>query len=149
MITFAYSAKSQNSEFEEHLKAMSGLPDAEVMYLSQMNFAKAYNKALKKSKNDIVVFVREDIRIESEDFGKRLVESFEKSQFGILGVVGSTIVPMSGLVWEKEEPLVGRIWYENFEDSSENRFSEVFRNKIIPVVTVDDSFFAGEQEATS
>jgi len=141
VITFAYIANDQNIEFEKHLKVQSGILDAEVLWFREENFAKAYNEALKRAKNNVICFVREDVEIHSKEWGDKVLEYFEKTNYGILGIVGSIIVPMSGLVWEKEEPLVGHIWYEQFDAKSESKFSETFRGKVIPVVTVDDSFF--------
>lgn len=125
-----------------HLKKTSGLLETEVLYFKNEDYAKSYNHALKDAKNDVIVFVREDVEIHSDNWGEKLLESFAKTEYAILGVVGSIIVPMSGLVWEKEEPLVGRVWYETFDQQNENKFSEVFKGKIIPVIIVDDPFFA-------
>lgn len=146
MLTFVYISENQNVDLENHLREQSEIMSAEILHYKGASFAKVYNKALKDAKNDVIVFLREDIEIHSKGFGPKLLDHFSKSNYGILGLVGSVIVPMSGLVWEKEEPLVGRIWYGSFEPKSENRFSEVFRNKVIPVVTVDDVFFAVDRK---
>lgn len=146
MITFVYISEHQNVDLENHLRVQSGIAESEMLHYTDSSFAKAYNKALKDARNDVIVFLREDIEIQSKGFGSKLLDHFKKSEYGILGLVGSVIVPMSGLVWEKEEPLVGRIWYKAFDTANENRFSEVFRNKVIPVVTVDDVFFAVDRK---
>ncbi|MBS0586178.1 MAG: glycosyltransferase [Verrucomicrobia bacterium] len=141
MITFVYVAEKQDLAFENHLVASAGLGASEVLYYREDSFAKVYNKALKEAKSEIIVFARNDIEIHSLNWGKKIVDHFARTNYGILGIVGSTIVPMSGLVWEKEEPLVGRIWYHTFEPRSENKFSEVFKGQVIPVITLDDAFF--------
>lgn len=141
MITFAYVSKERKIELEKHLRFSSGIVGAEVIHFKEMKFAKAYNTALKKAKNDVICFVREDIEIQSKNWGEKFLDSFNKSSYSIVGIVGSIIVPMSGLVWEKDEPLVGRIWYETYEPQNENKFSEAFPSKIIEVVTVDDALF--------
>ncbi len=141
MITFVYVAEQQDHAFENNLVASAGLGALEVLHYKEDHFGKVYNQALKDSKSDVIAFVRNDIKICSLNWGKKVLDYFSRSNYGILGIVGSTIVPMSGLVWEKEEPLVGRIWYQTFEPKTENKFSEVFRSQIIPVLTVDDAFF--------
>ena len=120
----------------------AGLDEIEVLHFSGISFSKAYNRALKSAKNEIIVFIREDVELPAKGWGEKLLERFQTTQFGVLGVVGSIIVPMSGLVWEKEEPLVGRIWYESFDKEHEQKFSENFSGKVIPVVALDDSLFA-------
>ena len=146
MITFVYIAENKDLGFEDHLKDSSGLDDVEILHFRERNYAKAYNEALKIARYDHIIFVRDDVEIHSRNWGGKILSHFEKTNFGILGVVGSIIVPMSGLVWEKEEPLVGRIWYENYDTYNENKFSEVFTGKVIPVITIDDAFFAVDRK---
>lgn len=141
MVTFAYVASSRNYSLERNLIETSGLTGCEILYLKENHFAKAYNTALKKAQHDVIVFVRHDVEIRNSGWGQKVLDQMERGKYGIVGTVGSLIVPMSGLVWEKEEPLVGRIWYETFDNKNENRFSEVFVGKLIEVVTIDDAFF--------
>ena len=142
MLTIAYCSAKRDVRKEKRWVESSGLNDVEVLHSGLDSFAGAYNKALKMAKNEVIVFVREDVELPAAGWGEKLIERFQASNFGILGVVGSIIVPMSGLVWEKEEPLVGRIWYEEFDKQHEQKFSENFKGKIIPVVALDDSLFA-------
>lgn len=142
MITVVYIAKDKNLKFEDQLRSTVGIDGIEFLHFANQHFAKSYNQAINNSRSDYIVFIRNDVEILSKDWGKKLLETFENSDYAVLGVVGSIIVPMSGLVWEKEEPLVGRIWYGTYEERSENRFSENFPGKVISVITLDDSFFA-------
>lgn len=140
-ITFVYCSETRDFALEKNLMETSGIENTFVLHYKTTSFSKAYNKALRDSSTDIVCFVRKDVVVQSKNWGKRVLEHFEKRSFGILGIVGSIVVPMSGLVWENRDALVGRIWYEEYTPENENRFSEVFRSKVLPVVTVDDAFF--------
>lgn len=142
MITFVYIAGKRDHLFENQIKTSSGILQSEFLHFEEDEYAKVYNQALKRAKNDIIIFLRNDVEIHSKEWGSKIIEAFQKSDFSILGIVGSIIVPMSGLTWEKEEPLVGRIWYEKFDAYHENKFSEVFHGRIIPVVAIDDPFIA-------
>lgn len=142
MITVVYCGKKRDSRFEEHLRQGSGLAGLEILYYSGMHLAKNYNEAISKAENDVILFLRNDVEIQGSDWGIRLLDSYKKSDHAIIGVVGSVVVPMSGIIWEKSEPLVGRIWYESFDQKNLNKFSEIFRGRIIDVVTVEDSFLS-------
>ncbi len=141
MLTLVYCSEKRDFEREKRWVESSGSKDVEVLNFSNSSFSRGYNLALKSAKHEVIVFIREDVELPVNGWGEKLIERFQTSQFGVLGVVGSIIVPMSGLVWEKEEPLVGRIWYEKFDKSHEQKFSENFPGKIIPVVALDDSLF--------
>lgn len=142
MLTLVYCSEKRDRAKEKRWVESACLQNVEVLHYSGMAFSKAYNEALNNAQHEVIVFIREDVEIETKGFGEKLLERFQTSQFGVLGVVGSIIVPMSGLVWEKEEPLVGRIWYESFDKQHEQKFSETFLGKIIPVVALDDALFA-------
>jgi hypothetical protein len=142
MLTLVYCGEKRDLKKEKRWTESANLKDIEVLHFSSSSFSKGYNLALKSAKHEVIVFIREDVELPVHGWGEKLLERFQSSQFGVLGVVGSIIVPMSGLVWEKEEPLVGRIWYEKFDKNHEQKFSESFAGKIIPVVALDDSLFA-------
>ncbi len=142
MLTLVYCSEKRDLEKEKRWVMSVELEGIEVLHFSEASFSIGYNRALKNAKHEVIVFIREDVELPAKGWGEKLLERFKVSQFGVLGVVGSIIVPMSGLVWEKEEPLVGRIWYESFDKSHEQKFSESFAGKVIPVVALDDSLFA-------
>ena len=142
MLTIVYCGEKRDRAKEKRWVESADLQGIEVLYFSSSSFAKGYNEALNRAKNEVIVFIREDVLVPTKGWGEKLLERFEASSFGVLGVVGSIIVPMSGLLWEKEEPLVGRIWYESFDKQHEQKFSESFLGKEIPVVAIDDSLFA-------
>src|SRR3990167_4725085 len=139
MLTIVYCSEKRDLKKDKNFSKSEGV---EILWFQTDSFSKQYNEALKKAKHDVVVFLRDDVEIMTKGWVEKLLEHFNQSQFGILGTVGSIIVPMSGLVWEKEEPLIGRIWYESFDKQHEQKFSENFTGKEIPVIALDDSFFA-------
>ena len=146
MLTLIYCSSAKNKSLEEKLIHSSGLEDIEVIHLDEVDHAKGYNKGLKKALGNIVVFIRQEVEIRTQNWGQKVLEAFEKSDYAILGTVGTISVPMSGMLWEKQETLVGRMWYEKFDLSHEERFSETFRGKIIPVVALEGSFIACHKE---
>jgi len=90
---------SINSELFDALKGSIektiGLPDYELIRIDnnveKLSIAKAYNKGLSQAKNEIVVFVHEDVVFHTQNWGKVLIEQFKCSpKAGIISVAGST-----------------------------------------------------------
>lgn len=142
MITLIYELENHSKVFESQISDSSGLEGIECIRIEGKDLAKEYNLALKKAKYDMVVFLRKDVRICTRDWGRRVVDVFSTTSYGIIGTLGSLIVPMSGMLWEKEEPLCGCIWYEHYTDECKNLFGEAFHGKILDVVCLEGSFFA-------
>ncbi|SDF67915.1 Glycosyltransferase like family protein [Mucilaginibacter pineti] len=66
----------------------------------QQGICTVYNKGLLKAKYDIVCFMHEDIFIKTNDWGKKILNSFEKNpDLGLLGVIGSAYKPMTPSGW--------------------------------------------------
>jgi|LSQX01.2.fsa_nt_gb hypothetical protein len=73
-----------------------GLSDYELIKIDNtvenLSIAKAYNKGLSQAKNEIVVFVHEDVIFRTQNWGKFLVDQFNSNpNAGLIGVAGSTI----------------------------------------------------------
>ena len=59
-----------------------------------------YNKGLKESTNDIVVFCHDDIVFTKPKWAKKLINHFDDTDYGILGVAGSTEIPATAVWWQ-------------------------------------------------
>lgn len=123
------------------MKETSGIDELQCIAVEVSDLASGYNKALKKAKNDIVVFLRKDVRICTQNWGRLVVDVFSRSSHGIIGTLGSLIVPKSGMIWEREEPICGRIWYEHYNNQNKNIFGEDFNDKVLDVLCLEGSFF--------
>ena len=129
MITLIYHSEEQSPLFENQMRESSGVDEVQCLCIEGDNLAKCFNEALKSSSNDIVIFLRKGVRICSQGWGKKVIEAFASSSYGIIGTLGTLIVPMSGMLWEKEEPLCGSIWYEEYSDDCRNLFGEEFMER--------------------
>ena len=64
MISIVYSTKKNKPEYIEHLKNTSGIHKIEIVEIvndGEMSLTQAYNKGLKETTNNIVVFCHDDI----------------------------------------------------------------------------------------
>ena len=145
MITVGYSTRESKPEFIEYLKKSSGFKKIEVIEKinnGEKSLAKVYNEVLSESKTDIVVFCHDDIYFDTNSWYNKLLKHFEKSDFGILGMAGTTQMPSSGMWWENRKKMVGIVNHESDGKKWESKYSESLGNSIMETVVVDGLFIA-------
>ena len=145
MITVAYSTRESKPEFTEYLKKSSGFKKLEVIEKvnnGEKSLAQVYNEVLSESKTDIVVFCHDDIYFDTNSWYNKLLKHFEKNDFGILGMAGTTQMPSSGMWWEDRRKMVGIVNHENDGKKWESKYSESLGNSITETVVVDGLFIA-------
>jgi hypothetical protein len=145
MITVAYSTRKSKPEFTEYLKKSSGFKKIEVIEKvnnGEKSLAQVYNEVLSESKTDIVVFCHDDIYFDTNSWYNKLLKHFEKNDFGILGMAGTTQMPSSGMWWEDRRKMVGIVNHESDGKKWESKYSESLGNSITETVVVDGLFIA-------
>ena len=149
MITIIYSThkdSNYNKSFKDHLTKSIGIKNFEILEyenFNQYSLAEVYNRGIGESKNDIVVCMHNDIRLET-GWGKKLLKNFEDNQdYGIIGKAGSCYFPESGIYWEKMyQTMVGQVYHQ---PEGQKKFLSRYSAKLpelIPVVTIDGLFIA-------
>ena len=124
------------------MRKLAGVNNIQCLCVDSLNCAKGFNKAIEKARFEVVVLLKEEVRICSNDWAKRVLEAFERCSHGIIGTLGTLIIPKSGMLWEHEEPLCGSIWYEKYTPKHKNAFGEDFGLKVLDVISLDGSFIA-------
>jgi len=146
MITVVYCTRNSNPKHTEHIIKMSGLgKHIEVIEIinNGESLTKCYNRGLKAAKNNIVVFMHDDVTFETNSWGSKLIKHFDNNpEFGILGVAGTTDMPLSGRWWEDRTKMVGIVNHENEGKKWESKYSKNWANDIVEVLSVDGLFFA-------
>ena len=99
MISVVFSTREGNEKHIEHIKKTSGIHKGieVIQYINngEYSLTQLYNKALKETTNDIVVFCHDDIIFETKNWGKKLLKSFTKNEeYGIIGLAGSREIPI-------------------------------------------------------
>jgi hypothetical protein len=101
-----------------------------------------YNIGLKESKNDIVVFMHDDLILETPNMTPKIVKLFEKhSEYGIIGIAGTDKLT-SGRWWDNRENMFGVVGHIHEGKRHVNHYSKgVFNDVLKDVVIVDGLFF--------
>ena len=145
MITIGYSTRENNPTFIEHLKKTVGPKNVEIIEVvnnGEKSLTKVYNEILNQAKNDIVVLCLDDIKFEDKGWGNKIIKHFTKTNYGILGVAGTTNMPSSGMWWENRRKMVGVVNHEHLGKKWESKYSTSLGNDIEEVVVVDGLFMA-------
>ena len=145
MITIGYSTRNSNPEFQEYLKKSCGHPKVQVIEKvnnGEKNLSTVYNEIIQESIYDIVVLCHDDIYFDTKNWSKKLISHFEKSDFGIIGVAGTTDIPKSGMWWEDRSKMVGIVNHEHDGKKWESKYCNNFNNSIQEVCLIDGLFIS-------
>jgi hypothetical protein len=146
MITIGYSTRSSNKEFQEYLKKSAGHPKIQIIEKvnnGEKNLSEVYNEIISESNFDVVVLCHDDIYFDTNNWATKLVRQFDKnSDYGILGMAGTTEMPKSGMWWEDRSKMYGIVNHESEGKKWESKYSDSLGNDIKEVVVVDGVFIA-------
>ena len=143
MITVGYSTRKSNPEFIEYLKKTSGFKKINVIEKvnnGEKSLSQVYNEIISESDTDIIVLCHDDILFDTNGWYSKILKHFEKSDFGILGVAGTTFMPESGMWWEQKGRMVGIVNHEHEGKKWESKYSDSLGNGIKETVIVDGLF---------
>jgi len=147
MISVVFSTREDNPKHKEHILVTSGIyKDIEVIqYINngEYSLTEIYNKALKETTNDIVVFCHDDIILETKNWGNKILNHFKRNpNYGIIGKAGTKYMPSSGRWWDYGmTEVVGQVYHQSEGKKWLSKYNESFGNKIEDTIIVDGLFF--------
>ena len=147
MITVGYSTREHNPKFIEYLKKSSGFKKIEVIEKinnGEKSLSEVYNEILAESTTDIVVLCHDDIYFDTSSWFHKIRTHFEKSDFGILGVAGTTNMSETGRWWEtnRRKDMIGIVNHESGGKKWTSKYSDDLGKSIRQTVIVDGLFIA-------
>ena len=145
MITIGYSTRESKPEFYEYLKKSSGVHKVQVIEKvnnGEKSLSQVYNEIINESENDIVVLCHDDIYFDTNNWGKKLVKNYDKNNFDIIGVAGTTSIPESGRWWEDMTKMSGIVNHEHEGRKWESKYSSSLLNSLQEVCLIDGVFIS-------
>ena len=145
MITIAYSTRETNPELQEYFRKSSGVHNSQIIEVVNpdgKSLTEVYNEILEQSTFDIVILCHNDIYFDSNNWGQKIMNHFKRSDYGILGVAGSTQLPKSGMWWEDRTKMIGIVNHEHEGKKWTSKYSDNLGNSIKETVLVDGLFIA-------
>lgn len=138
------TVKTENVDLK-HLTDRFAHPKTEFLIYennNQYSLSEIYNKGLSESKNDIVIFMHNDLIFETPSITKKIIKLFENNpEYGIIGLAGTDTL-VSGMWWEKRDKMYGQVKHQHDGRTWKNSYSNGFGDNLKEVVCVDGLFFA-------
>lgn len=143
IIVSSHLTTEQNSNFIKHIGETIGV-NHEVKIIQNFNqysLSQVYNQAIKEyyKPDNIMIFCHPDIEFKTKNWGKLILSHFRTSDYGIIGVAGTTYLPESGRWWEHKEFMIGVVNHADDKKEWTSVYSQPFNG--IKSVTVIDGLF--------
>lgn len=146
MLTVVYCTRQTNPEHKEHLIKSSGLhKNIEVIEIinNGESLTSCYKRGLAQAKNNHVVFCHDDLSVESNQWGTKLLKLFNKNpEYGIIGVAGTKYMSETGKWWDDKYKMYGRVAHTHEGKTWLSSYSGDLGQELEQVVVVDGVFFA-------
>jgi hypothetical protein len=146
MLTVVYCTRQTNPEHKEHLIKSSGLhKNIEVIEIinNGESLTSCYKRALAQAKNNYVVFCHDDLSVETNQWGNKLLKLFNKNpEYGIIGVAGTKYMSETGRWWDDKHKMYGRVAHTHEGKTWLSSYSGDLGQELEEVVVVDGVFFA-------
>ena len=145
VVSVVISTRKIDDVYLKHVEKMFSHPNTEILIYEnegEYSLTQIYNKGLNDSKNDIVVFMHDDLILETSNMTPKIVKLFEKHpDYGIIGVAGTDKLT-SGMWWQNRENMFGVVGHIHEGKRHVNHYSKgVFNDNLKNVVIVDGLFF--------
>lgn len=138
-------SERENEEFKKHISETIGVKHEikELVNFNQFSLPQVYNEALDecKDKKSIILFIHNDVKIKTKNWGKILLNKFNNSEYGILGIAGTSFIPESGRWWEDRSKMCGIVEHTNGVSQWVSEYSNETK-EIQDVVHIDGLFMA-------
>ena len=143
-VSVVISTRKIDDSYLKHVEKMFSHPKTEILVYENDgvdSLPKIYNIGLKDSTHDIVVFIHDDLILETRNLTPKIIKLFEKnSEFGIIGLAGTDNL-LSGMWWQDRPSMCGFIGHEHEGKRHVNHYSKGDYSEIIKEVVVIDGLF--------
>jgi len=145
VVSVVISTRKIDDEYLKHVEKMFSHPNTEILIYENdgvSSLTQIYNEGLNNAKNEIVVFMHDDLILETPNMTPKIVKLFEKHKdYGIIGVAGTDNLT-SGCWWDNRPNMFGVVAHINEGKRHLSKFSKgVFNDVLKEVVTIDGLFF--------
>lgn len=144
-VSVVISTRKIDDAYLKHVAKMFSHPKTQILAYENegvSSLPEVYNDGLKDSSNNIVVFMHDDLIIETTNVSGKLNKLFDTHpEYGIIGVAGTDNL-LSGVWWQDRASMYGQVRHEHNGKIHRNNYSGTFNEKMKEVVIVDGLFFA-------
>lgn len=114
MITIGYCTREIKQDFINDIKKTCGTSDVEIIPVlnnGEKSLTSVYNEITRNASNDVICFIHDDIEILTNGWDNVLINLFKNTDFGIIGVAGSTYFDETAAWWTYIGCTYGQVWH--------------------------------------
>lgn len=143
-VSIVISTIKEDKDYTEHVRKMFSHPKNEILVYEndgKYSLTEIYNKGLKESENDIVVFIHDDLIIDTKNLTPKIIKLFERNKdYGIIGIAGTDNL-VSGVWWQNRADMYGVVGHIQEGKRHVNKYSQKAYNEVLKDVVVVDGLF--------
>ena len=144
LVTVVVSTRKFDQNYKDHIKKMFSHPKTQILIYEnngEYSLPQIYNKGLNESENDVVVFMHDDLILETTGLTDKITRIFKKNpEFGIIGLAGTDTL-VSGMWWQMTQKMYGVVAHIQNNKRHVNHYSKYsFNDKPKEVIVVDGLF---------
>lgn len=133
-----------DDNYLKHVSKMFSHPKTEIIVYEnngEKSLPQIYNQGLNESTNDIVVFMHDDLILETSNITPKIIKLFDKHlDYGIIGLAGTDNL-LSGMWWQDRTSMYGVVGHEHEGKRHINHYSKGdYSEKLREVVVIDGLF---------
>jgi hypothetical protein len=145
VVTVVISTRKIDDVYLKHVEKMFSHPKTEILVYENdgvNSLTEIYNIGLKEATNDIIVFMHDDLILETANITPKVVKLFQKHpEYGIIGIAGTDNL-LSGMWWQSRDNMFGVVGHLHEGKRHVNHYSKgSFVDVLKRVVVVDGLFF--------
>jgi len=145
IVSVVISTRKIDDAYVNHVKKMFSHPKTEIKFYENdgaFSLTEIYNIGIKETTNDIVVFMHDDLILETKNMTPKVARLFEKHpDYGIIGIAGTDNLT-SGMWWQNRPNMFGVVGHLHEGKKHVNHYSKGSYNEVLKnVVVVDGLFF--------
>jgi hypothetical protein len=143
-VSVVISTRKIDDEYLKHVEKMFSHPKTEILIYENdgvNSLPEIYNIGLNDSKYDIVVFIHDDLILETKNITPKVIRLFEKNpDYGIIGIAGTDNL-ISGMWWQDKSSMYGIVGHEHEGKRHVNHYSKGDYSENLKQVIVVDGLF--------
>lgn len=143
-VSVVISTKKRDEEYVSHVRKTFSHPKTQILVYEndgKQSLTEVYNQGLKDSVNDIVVFMHDDLIIETKNLTPKIIKLFDKNKdYGIIGIAGTDNLT-SGTWWQNREDMYGIVGHVQNGKRHVNKYSKKLYNNVLKDVVIVDGLF--------
>jgi len=143
-VSVVISTRKIDDEYLKHVEKMFSHPKTEILIYENdgvNSLPEIYNIGLNDSKYDIVVFIHDDLILETKNITPKINRLFDKNpDYGIIGIAGTDNL-ISGMWWQDRSSMYGIVGHEHEGKRHVNHYSKGDYSENLKQVIVVDGLF--------